>query len=68
MEDNQGMLCKLFHKHGRSPQKAITGCAVRICACKPVIRRKLVRYNLKQEVILIQNILSHKNFNVPSKA
>ena len=62
------MLCKLFHKHGRCPQKAITGCAVCICACKPVIRQNLVRYNLEQEVILIQNTLSHKNFNVPSKA
>ena len=27
-EDDQGMLCKLFYKLGRHPQKAIIGCAV----------------------------------------
>ena len=39
-----------------------------IYAYKPVIRQNLVMYNLEQEVILIHNTLSHKNFNVPSKA
>ena len=28
MEDDKAMLCKLFHKLGRRPQKAIIGCAV----------------------------------------
>ena len=27
-EDDQAMLCKLFHKHGHCPQKAIIGCTV----------------------------------------
>ena len=40
------MLCKLCRKHGRRPQKTMTGYAVRVdLPCKPVIRQNLVRHN-----------------------
>ena len=42
VEDDQGMLCKLCHKHGRCPQKSIIGCAVWVdLPCKPVVRQSL---------------------------
>ena len=46
MEDLQGMLCKLCHKHGHSPQKAIIGHTVWVdLPCKTIIRQSLVKHN-----------------------